>query len=596
VSDQQDQRTVQQALAQRYTAPYILSEYNTRAENTYYTTWKNQINRDKAIYKGDIAKVFPEEQFATKIGPLMMNLPMTFSDDLVRLVSESTPSIRCKPRSDGTKALETAHVEEAAAYTYWEEGFGDELMPYQTGDYAVTGCAFTALRTSSTHDYPIPVRIDPTGCYPMWDGPHLVDLMVVEEITGRQAEFRFGDAYKTQWDTRTYGAERVRVVEWYRPDCTITSLIAVDKSNAGAEAYLMRAPTPCAGLTVAGVRRATVDGIMRGMFSSTVAKIMIAARLISQIFDANDYAIYSQPVQRDTDYEEVKDKPWKPITLQTDNATFQIQPPRQLNPQSFQILQFLESQIRAEIGYPEARQGEVSQSIASASFVGSVLGQLTTQVRAVARDLGYGRERWTNLAYKVDKMVLDYEKPLSRPVGKKGTYTPSADFSDRPKCKVIFGTGAGLDKLQQRQAQFQALGYRVISRKTVMGQMEEIGDVEGESLEIDKETWEDALVKQALQDPTMGYDGIAEVSALLEKGTPLLAALAEVKKQRQQAALQAQNAGGPPETAGEMEPPNPNQAQAEQQALQRGGVPGNAPALENQQGNLPPMQDVMMPQ
>jgi hypothetical protein len=594
-------QVVDQALARRYTAPYLLSEYTTRQENEYYTTWKDSTKVSKELYRGNIAKVFPEEKFAARIGPLLMNLPMTFTDDLVRLVSESTPTLRCRPRKDTTTAQTTAHIEEAVGMTYWEEGGGDELTPFHTGDISVAGCAFMAVKTQSDCDYPIPMRLDPAGCYPTWDGPNLVDLMVVEEITGTEAEFRFGDAYTAQWDESTYGTERIRVMEWYRPDGTITALVAVDSGNRPKSAYFVKA-VKRTRLAVAGVRRATADGVMRGMFSQSNAKIMIAARLISQIFDANDYAIYSQPVQRDTDWEQVKDQPWKPITLQTEAAVFQNQPPRQLNPQSFELLQFLEGQIRSEIGYPDARQGEVSQSIASASFVGSVLGQLTTNVRDVARYLGMLRERWTNLAYQVDRQVLNYEKPLCRPVGKKAMYTPGADFSDYPKCKVIFGTGAGLDKLNQMAASIRNLGYGIVSKETIMETMDEISDVEAEKVRIAKEQWDEALMKQALADPTFGVDGFMAVSEELGKGTAPDDALRKIIEERKALAQQMAQQGGmavPPEQEAQASP-----IESQNASLVRGGGPesegqkgmGNAPPPGNEGGGLPPLDSVVMPQ
>jgi hypothetical protein len=206
----------------------------------------------------------------------------------------------------------------------------------------------------------------------------------------------------------------------------------------------------------------------------------------------------------------------------------------------FGLLSYMDDQEQKEAIQPPARVGQVRQSIASGSFVASTQGQLTSVVEELQENMAAFRRRAGEIAAWVDENYLNREKPLYRAVQKRNTYTPSEVFDGWYQHDIMYGAGAGLDKLNADNRILQHLSARLISRQTARAQIDYLTDDSSEQEKIDAENVLDALLQRFATDPSTVMSILATVGTQMEKqGLTLTEALEKVQEQMQ-AAEQAQ--------------------------------------------------------
>jgi hypothetical protein len=238
-------------------------------------------------------------------------------------------------------------------------------------------------------------------------------------------------------------------------------------------------------------------------------------------------------------------------------------------------MQLLDEDQRGAIGYPSSRQGEVSQSIASAAFVESTQGQLSSIVKSVQMLHADMRSDLTETLMKMDVRFLDFKKPLARAVDGKNTYIPSRDIKDRSYIRVAYGAGAGMSRANADTRLLNLLGARLIDRGTARDNVEFLRDRSDIQDKIEMENAEDSLQQLFWPDPTVPIDVKFKVKKVMQSdGLNLTDAWDKVQAEMATEAEAAQQAA-PPE-AGIPAPPTgqvqPEQATDQALALDKGQI------------------------
>lgn len=554
----------------RVNEDYLTDVRNHRVTN--FGAWKTRLDRVDALYRGDWSTVFPDETVET-LTPIVQNIVKVSMDDISNLVSESIPSLRVWPSDDSERAQKKAYVVEAIAETYWEASDANKLVPQLTMDLIGAGGAFLVIDVKN-QTYPRLRRIDPRMCYPdTWNG-QLQDLFVTQTMNLRQAARVFPE-FEDMFTLQPSNTVKVEVWEYYSEDECVQAfaLVKGGKVIKNSTEIVKRWRPSC--MPAAMAKLDTFDGEFRGMFDQIDGSLRTKNTIVQLLMDYTDQITYAPIVSKGLLNEDEAPGP---------NAHYRLDPnvpdaqvgrlqPAGSSPQLFALLEYLESEQRGASAYPTTRQGNVSQSIASASFVASTQGQLTSVVRNVARLLGGLREDATRKALSLDKEYLKFSKPLYRSVGKVKTYEPD-DIPERVFIKTVMSASSGIDRMNGDVRVMQLLGAGLISKETAREQLDFLPQDGEEADRIDREMAAMAMAQKFLTEAP--YDQVSKVWEVMASGIGLPEAIAKVMGEmaaEQAAAAQAQAPAGP-----EGAPPagaGPMQAEADQTALEKGGSPAD---------------------
>lgn len=533
--------------------------------------WKARIDKVDKLYRGEWDVIFPNETSREEL-PHIMNLVQVTMDDVAKIVSEATPSVRCFPADDSEAAQKNAYLREAIAETYWDRNYGDILAPKLAMDLVGTGACFLVVDTTDKQ-YPCVHRIDPRMAYPDTHNGILYDLLVAQTMKVRTAAKLFPRLELERFDNPEFcdGAE---VLEYYSRNECVQAILLTKTSKPIPNGYLeIKRWDPQGVLPVAFAQADSFDGEFRGMFDQVTGSLGTKNRIVKLLLDYTDQLVYSPLVSKGL---------LNPETQFGPNAHYRLDPniqdaqmgrmsPGGPAPQLERILHFLDQEQRAGVNYPAQRQGEVKQSIASASFVASTQGPLTSTVRNIQRLLGYVREQVTAICFELDEKFMNEPKPLVRSVGPKKEYTPSSAIKGLYECQVMYGAGAGLDRMNADVRVLQHLGAGLISRETARKQIEYLSPDGEEHDRINREMAESALAQKFLTEAP--WDAVAAVYTAMAGGKSLGDAIKEVME------AQAGPEAAPVPTGTPGPAPAGETAAQEQLALQKGrtGAPGAEP-------------------
>ena len=150
--------------------------------------------------------------------------------------------------------------------------------------------------------------------------------------------------------------------------------------------------------------------------------------------------------------------------------------------------------------------------------------------------------------------------------------------------KVVYGAGAGLDRMNADTRILQHLGANLISRQTARENIDYIAQDGEEEDRIQAEQAENIATQKFLQEAP--WQEVGKVVGLMkEKGIGLIDAIATSAQEAPPPEVTA-----PPPTPGGMSPgPVPGEAPpgSEQMALQHGGMPGGDAAMMGGVGGIP---------
>lgn len=572
----------------RVNSDFILDARGFRMENNQ--EWKSRQRDLDEMYRGEYAKRFAGEFDVSEDTLAIMNLVQVGLDDIGRLSSESLPIIKCPPLGESNAEAKNANIREAIAHTYWEANGGEVITPRLAMDLAGSGAAFVVASWLGS-EYPRFIRVDPRFCYPDVHNGILQDLLVVRSMRVRQAARLFP---ALNLDTvPAHNADACEILEYYSADeCVQGVLMTKGGKPSGDFKQTARYQPDLEGLVpVAFAQMDTFDGQFRGMFDQISGTMRTKHRIVRQILDYTDSMVYAPMVTKGV--LNPNDPPGPNTIYRLDpnvpDAQFGRVEPAGTSPQLWQLLDFLDSEQRAGAAYPVQRHGEVSQSIASAAFVNSTMGQLTTSVRNIQRLIGALRTQLNVIGYKVDEKYLDFTKPLSRSVGNTKTYLPSLAIKGKTYNRVTYGAGAGLDRANADVRVLQHQGAGIISKETAREQVDFIDDPGEEQDKLEKEAAAGALMQKLLTEAPV--DMIMKLYAVMQKGNSLSEAVTLLMEEQESAAGPppgSPSGGAPGVTTG------PPDAQAAATGLSKGGVPGNAPSLQEAEFAPPPMKDVVV--
>lgn len=568
-------QTLQDLAGDRQLEDYMLDLRSIRVENMQ--EWKTRIDLIDALYRGDFRTIFPDESAKEEL-PKIINLVQVGLEDISRLVSESVPAVRFEPLSDEQKEMTRAQTREAICHTYWEENRSELLVPRLAMDLAGAGAAFLLGYAQDDFDYPKAMRLDPRFCYPTMFNGEIQDLVMVSRMKARTLQAITG---LDLVDVKRRGSDTVEVIAYYGPEEYAEMAVLLDASQSkrpisGAWQWIKSPRKHGLGrVPVAMAQLDSFDGAFRGMFDQITGPMVTQNRITEVILEHADQAvsapIFEHEIQNPEDYGPGAIIHAKPGAQDPKYA--RVGPP-EIGGFLFPLLQSLQQDSRGGIGYPEARQGNVSQSIASASFVNSTMGQLTTTVRNIQRLLAHLRFQWNHIAMRIDERELNRDKPLCRPVGTKRSYIPAKDINGYYQHKVVYGGGAGLDKGMQtvRALQLWSGGRGLFPKELAMELVEEITDPVGAMKKIQREVLEDALLQRFAQ--TADLDQIMQAVTLMGDGKSLVEVSKEMQEEaRRRAEAQQKQAQGAQAAPAEPGAPSPEDILAQELALQNGAIP-----------------------
>jgi hypothetical protein len=575
----------------RISAQEIWEVRGTR-ENRY-GEWHSRLDELDNLYSGNWQIVFPGETAVVEL-PNIMNMIQVGMEDIAKLTSESKPTIKCSPFGNTQDAQRNAYMREAVGNTYWDVNRADVFTPRLALDLAGAGACFMASTADKkTFPYPVVHRIDPRHAFPDVHDGKLQDLLVVQVLLLRQAARLFPMLGLD--DISPDRADSVELLEYYGNDEVIQ---AISLSRDGQPApysestpvqVIKRWPHKLGRPPVAFSMLDSFDGQFRGMFDQIKGSLKIKNRIVKLMMDYTDRLVYAPKVSKGLLNPEERDGPDAHYRLDpnTPDARMDRLPPAGSSPQLFGLLEYLDREQRGGTSYPAARQGQVTQSIASASFVASTQGQLTSTVRNIQRLIAYLRQDMNAIMFELDEKHLNFEKPLTRPVGRKREYKPKETLGGVYQNKVIYGASAGLDRTSAdvRILQFRQAG--LISGETAREQLDFLDEKSEEGERIKAERAEEVMAAKFFEQASL--EDVTKVYTAMQRGVAQAKAIADTLEERQ-----AEIAAQPPPGLPPGPPPGagggPLGAEQQQVALARGGRPG-PPEQNGFQG--PPLEEML---
>jgi hypothetical protein len=415
------------------------------------------------------------------------------------------------------------------------------------------------------NDYPCFHRIDPRYAYPDVVNGKMQDLVVLEDMNARTAARIFPQLGLE--DNPNFHDMQVELLHYYSPEECVQAVVS-QTPGAMPEAYIVRRWNPKGTMPVAFVQLDSFDGAFRGMFDQILGSLQTKNRLVKMVLEYMDELVYAPLESSGVLNPEEPPGPLAHYRLDPNNPNAKIGrvQPAGSSPEVFSLLEFLDREQRAGAGYPAARQGEVNQSIASASFVASTQGQLTTTVKNIQRLLADLRRQLNSISFSMDEMFLNTEKALDYPIGRKRTYKPKADIKGNYKNQVVYGAAAGLDRMQADVRVMQLMSAGIISKQDAREQIDFVNNPEGVENRVDLETTQNIILQKFLSEAPA--DQMLKLLAFQAQGLNLADALTKLQKEAA-AAQPALPAEGAPVPGAEGQPG----AQLQQQQIEKGANP-----------------------
>jgi len=539
--------------ASRENEQYVLDTRNDKVTDEYITDWKKRTSDIDNLYAGRLDVVFPNE-VVEQLPPTVMNIVQIGLDETARLVSETSPQLRSEPASTSDEDILPAYKREAIGQTQWLANDGEDiLVPLLALDIAATGLTFVAASKGDV--YPTATVLDPRGCIPEFVNNKLVSLLVVTRYRARQLKSIMGEDFDgTFTPSEIANCAEAELLQWYDAKQVVSQVVLKAANSSAYAAAELPSKTwvhELGEIPVAWGRNPTADRAFRGLFDQIKGIFLSQNRIFQLQVDYADQQVYSPWLA--VDIENDTDPPGPTVIYRgrSEMSKMERVSPGGSNPGLFNLLEYLERQARGGAAYPQQRQGEVGQSIASASFVHSTLGQLTTQIKFCQKQIGFLRQNLHRIFCKIERRWLDESKPLLIASGRFGQYKPSEDLREVENFRIIYGAGAGLDALNKKQAIQMDVSSGISSLETAMEQTDYITDVSGEKQKRQKELVENALLQRMVTDPNIGIDLLMRVAEILSRGhnvieaAAMLASLEEAHRNQEQAAATAAAAGPP---------------------------------------------------
>lgn len=587
-----DKVTDPQKLKGRINEQYIVNQWDMATHVESHREHKVRLEKLKMLYRGDWTKRFNEADasiISTIQGdePWVENIVKNGIHDLAGLAMEARAAAIFTPQGEGDPQYRKAQIREAIADTIWEANEGSLIERRLYMDVIGAGMAAVAAYKSDDEDYAQFVRLDPQGCYPDVRNGKIQDMLYIETITIRQAQRMYPQLNLKSaeaWCDKT-----VQIVDYYDKDEVVKALVLTKggKINARAKNYgafiVERWAHRLGVVPVAFTCLDTLDGAFRGLYDQAGGPVLARNVIVKYMLDYMDDMI-NAPLEAKNVINATA--PISPGLVyqhdpNSDESFIRRLPPASPAGEIFGLIQYLGEQSSGEAIQPPARQGQVTQSIASASFVAATQGRLTTVITELQSHMASLRHALNIITFKIEEKHLDREKPLVRPVGRKHVYKPAADIDGWYFHRVDFGAAAGLDRGTADVRVLQHLGAQLISRKTAREQIDYVTDPTSEQDRIDLEIVQAARQQRFVADPSLPLSSLVRIELAMAKGKGMIDALELELPEMVRVEEEVRAAGAPAGAPGEPPLPEGAPGPAEEQfALEQGQTPEGGAAPE----------------
>jgi hypothetical protein len=569
---------------ERPSAEYLVRSREYRINETFSMRDARYAEVD-SLLRGEWGYSLPGDNAIVE-PPMVMNLGLAFVSDVARLTTEQTPVYKAPVFGDDASAILNAQVREVVAETIFTENQGELLVPQFAIDLAVCGAAYTVSWVDGASEYPQFTRVDPRHAYPTIRNGKLYDLLVISVYPGEVADAMFpGNGIFESVEESTIDNE-VEIWELYKPGYACRA-IARKKKAGGYDKNLVQiideAEFPDDLMVANYTQLPTPDGAIRGMLDQLGNSLQAKNKIASLMAKYTEHKVFASWEAKGVLNPNDTPGP-NTVYVHDENApgeTFirRVEPAGS-DPALFALMNLLDADQRGGIGYPASRQGEVGQSIASAAFVESTQGQLSSIVKNVQMHEAQLRSATLSTAMRLDREYLDQKKLLARSIGKKTSYIPRIDVKENTKVRVQYGAGSGMSRQNADNRLLNLLGARLIDKGTARDNIEFLRDRSDIQDKIEAENAEDALQQLFWPDPSIPMDIKFRVKKeMQDNGVSLTDAWNTVQEQmkaEQQAQAQEAQApqpgpeGQPGQPGPEGQPFAPDQADQQALALEKG--------------------------
>lgn len=539
----------------RVNEEYILTQFNYHYDSQRYRDWKDTLEEQDSLYQGRLAQLFPDDSAVPDI-PLVENKFKNALHDLSRLASEGRGAVRFFPEGDKDRDMKRARVREAINAGYWMANRMQRREHQLYLDLVGTGAMGIAAYYNDSSPYPMMHRLDPRFCYPDIRDGRIQTLLKTEQVKERVLARQFPHL---QLDARPDNAAEANFVSYYDEEVVVEAVLVANAQGTYDHAEIVKTwPHDLGCIPVAFETLDTFDGAFHGLLEQVKGPLMVRNKAMRFMVDLMEQMAHA-PIF------EIGVENWDaepgPMTVyhgdpNVDGVQMARIPPAAPAQSMWQLLGYMGDQEEKESIQPPSRAGNVSQSIASGSFVDRTQGQLTSVVKEARDKMASLREQMNEVCMKTEESFLDFAKPLLHTVAGKKTYIPSEDIKGWYFHEVKFGASGGLDPLNTDTRVLNHLGARLISRETARGEIDYLNDMADEQDKIDRENLADAIFQRMVQNPATPISSIAQVwlemkmqgasleDALEKKMPELLAA--------EQAVAAGAQPGAPPTEGGEI--------------------------------------------
>lgn len=525
----------------------------------------------RARTPGGLRLVYPD-MFPAE-GPYAEPMAANMVDIAARDIAEvlaPLPSISCSSAKNvSDRARKFAEKRSKIAQGYADASKLQTAMYTAADRYVTYGHVVGVVALDWDRQTPVIQFPDPRGCYLLKDRfDRLQRVYWVRRMNRLDAEYTYPEL-RAFLASQYHGGDVVEIVRWH--DATSDGVFC----PTGPGMVLKEVANPVGEVLAHQFKRPGLLDEEIGQFDDVLAVQVAKARFALLALEAAQKSVQA-PLALPTDVQEMSLGPDAVIKSTTPEKIRRVG--LDVPPAAFAEQAQLDQELRQGSRYPDARAGNVDQSIITGKGVQALMSGFDTQIRTGQAIFADGLSSLVSKCFAADEKVWpDTEKTLRG--NDNGTpyeikYRPAKDINGDHTVDAQYGLMAGLNPNQALVFGLQARGDKLISRDFLRRQMPFALDATEEEQKVDVEEMRDAL-KQSVQ----GY--AQAIPALAQQGqdpSDILRRMATMIEDRQKGIPIEESvvkAFAPPEE--------------EQQMAGMPGMPGmGEPGMAGGAGGLPP--------
>ncbi len=500
-----------------------------------YAARDTRMNMVRMVRQGRMQEVYPDMFPAGPLqGGIVANMVDVAAHDLSEVLAP-LPSFNCaSSRSVSDTARKFAERRALIVRGYVEHSDVARNMYRAADQYFTYGHVPAIVEIDMDAQLPRITFLDAMGAYPVFDRwGNVKEAFFAHRMSGREIIAKYPSAASVLRKPGSVNASvdqtEYTVVRYH--SATANKMFLPEKDGF----VLDSAPNPVGECLVEWTVRPSVDGEPRGQFDDVLGVQVAKARMALLALEAANKSVQA-PLVLPPDAQELALGP--DAVLRTASAEKVRRVPLEVPQSAFAEQGVLDSELRQGSRYPEARTGNVDNSIVTGRGVQALMGGFDTQIRTGQSMFAKTYERLINKALAMDEAIWPNVERTMRG-NNDGTpyeikYKPSKDIKGDHTVDVQYGLMAGLDPNRALVFGLQARGDKLISRDFLRRQMPFALDATEEEQMVDIEEMRDALktavsgyaqsipvMAQQGQDPGEILERVAEIISGRERGKPI---------------------------------------------------------------------------